>query len=398
MSRKSLSFLSGPANNHMSIAEIQPLNPGATLGVFGGGQLGQMFCQAASRLGFRTHVFAPENESPASQAADWHTAADYHDFRAVEEFAKSVDAVTLEFENVPVATAEAAGRHTLVRPGGEALFTVQDRGREKRFIVGAGVPVAPFAMVRSDEELTVAVEQVGTPAVLKTTKFGYDGKGQTMIHDAASAADAWRYLGRHKCVLEGFIEFRREVSVVVARSADGTTDVCGPIENDHANHILDVSVLPAACSESVAEQARSIAKKLATELEVIGVLCVEFFETDDGQVLVNEIAPRPHNSGHLTIEASEASQFEQQARAIAGMPLGSFEATKPAAMANLLGDLWENGEPNWNRVKEFPEVTLHLYGKAGARKGRKMGHLTAVADTAEAAREAVLAARQAITV
>lgn len=380
----------------MHQSDCTPLEAGATLGVFGGGQLGQMFCQAASRLGFKTHVFAPESESPASQAADWHTAADYHDFAAVEEFAKGVDAVTLEFENVPVATAEAAALHTLVRPGGEALFTVQDRAREKRFIVGAGVPVAPFAMVRSDEELAAGIEEVGTPAVLKTTKFGYDGKGQRMIDQPAAAADAWRYLGRHKCVLEGFVDFRREVSVIVARGADGSTAVCGPVENDHANHILDVSVLPAGCDRAVAERARNIAEQLATELEVIGVLCVEFFETAGGDVLVNEIAPRPHNSGHLTIEACRASQFEQQARAIAGLPLGSFEAERPAAMANLLGELWDGGEPNWSRVKEFPEVTLHLYGKAGARKGRKMGHLAAVADTREAAREAVLAAREAI--
>lgn len=382
----------------MPLATANSTDISSTLGVFGGGQLGRMFCQAAQQLGFTTHVFAPEGESPAGQVADHHTAADFHDFAAVEEFAKSVAAVTLEFENVPVAAVEAAGRHTLVRPGGEALFTVQNRGREKRFLVGAGVPVAPFAMVRSDEELAAAVEKIGVPSVLKTTQFGYDGKGQTMLRDASLAADAWSYLGRHKCVLEGFVEFRREISVVVARSETGEMEVCGPIENDHANHILDVSVLPGGCDDAVAQEACQIAKLVAKELEVVGVVCVEFFETNDGQVIVNEIAPRPHNSGHLTIEACEASQFEQQARAVAGLPLGSFAAKKPAAMANLLGDVWgPNGEePDWDRVAEFPGVTLHLYGKSTARVGRKMGHLTALADTPQAARELVLAAREAV--
>ena len=374
----------------------QPIPPGSTLGVFGGGQLGRMFCQAAKELGFKTRVFAPESDCPASQVADWHSAADYHDFAAVEEFAKSVSAVTLEFENVPVAAVEAAGRHTLVRPGGEALFTVQDRAREKRFLVGAGAPVAPFGIVRSDEELAAAIKQVGCPAVLKTSKFGYDGKGQTMIREAGQASDAWAYLGRMKCVLEGFVDFRREVSVIVARGADGETEVCGPIENDHANHILDVSVLPAACNSEVAEESRRIATLVARELEVVGVVCVEFFETQGGRVIVNEIAPRPHNSGHLTIEASRASQFEQQARAVAGLPLGSFEADRPAAMANLLGDLWEGGEPNWDRIGEFPGVNLHLYGKHSARPGRKMGHLTATANSADAARELVVSAREAL--
>ncbi|TWT88499.1 N5-carboxyaminoimidazole ribonucleotide synthase [Pseudobythopirellula maris] len=372
----------------------EPLPPGSTLGVFGGGQLGRMFCEAASALGFKTHVFAPEGDCPASQAADAHTVADYHDFAAVAGFAESVDAVTLEFENVPVATAEAAARHTRVAPSGEALFMVQNRGREKRFLLGAGVPCAPFAMVRNNDELLAAVDLIGAPSVLKTTQFGYDGKGQVVLHDAAEAADAWAYLGRHKCVLEQFVEFRREVSVVVARGMDGATAVCGPIENDHKNHILDLSLLPAACDESVAAEARRVAELVAKELDLVGVVCVEFFETTDGQVVVNEIAPRPHNSGHLTIEACAASQFEQQARAIAGMPLGSFEAPRPAAMANLLGDLWSAGEPDWDAAKAVDGVQLHLYGKGSARPGRKMGHLTAVADTVEAARDAVLEARR----
>jgi len=380
----------------MSQDVTNPLPTGSTLGVFGGGQLGRMFCQAATQLGFKTHVYAPEPESPAGQDADAHTVADYHDFAAVEEFARSIAAVTLEFENVPVAAVEAAARHTLVRPGGEALFTVQNRGREKRFLVGAGVPVAPFALVRSGDELAAAAEKVGCPAVLKTTQFGYDGKGQTVVKQQADAADAWAYLGRHKCVLEGFVDFRREMSVVVARTAEGQMATCGPIENDHANHILDVSVLPGGCNDAVAQEARRVAKLVAQELEVVGVMCVEFFETTDARVLVNEIAPRTHNSGHLTIEASAASQFEQQVRAVAGLPLASFESPRPAAMANLLGDLWAHGEPAWDRIEDFPGVILHLYGKASARAGRKMGHLTAVADSAQEARRLVVSARQAI--
>ncbi|MEN1680835.1 MAG: 5-(carboxyamino)imidazole ribonucleotide synthase [Planctomycetota bacterium] len=373
-----------------------PLPLGSTLGVFGGGQLGRMFCQAAAKLGFKTHVYAPESDCPAAQVADYHTAGDYYDFALVEQFAREVGAATLEFENVPVATAEAAARHTPVRPGGEALFTIQDRIREKRFLVGAGVPVAPFELVRTEEELAAAVESVGLPGVLKTTRFGYDGKGQVMLREGDDPAEAWAYLGRARCVLEGLVDFHREISVIVARGADGQTALCGPVENDHANHILDVSVLPAACSSDIAERARAKALRVASELEVVGVVCVEFFETTDGRVLANEIAPRPHNSGHLTIEGCVASQFEQQARAVAGLPLAEFAPKAPAAMANLLGDIWEPGEPNWEAIDDYPEVTLHLYGKGTARPGRKMGHLTATSDTPEAALAAVVAARKVI--
>ncbi|WP_231954074.1 5-(carboxyamino)imidazole ribonucleotide synthase [Pirellulimonas nuda] len=367
----------------------------STLGVFGGGQLGRMFCQAASALGYQTHVFAPEAGCPASQVADSHTQADYHDFAEVEAFARSVAAATLEFENVPVATVEAAGRHCPVRPSGEALFTVQNRGREKRFLIGVGVECAPFAMVRSNDELQAAIAQIGAPAVLKTTQFGYDGKGQTMVRDASQASDAWAYLGRHKCVLEGFVSFRRELSVVVARDSQGATSVCGPIENEHANHILDLSVYPASCSPATAAEARRVAVRVAHELDVVGVMCVEFFETEDGRVLVNEVAPRPHNSGHLTIEASPASQFEQQARTLAGLPLGDFTPRGPAAMANLLGDLWSEGEPNWDRATALG-ATVHLYGKTNPKPGRKMGHLTVQAGSPEEARTQAIAARSSL--
>ena len=355
-----------------------------------------MFAQAADQLGYPVHVYAPDEGSPAGQIAARQTTADYHDFHAVEQFAQSVEAVTLEFENVPVAAAEAAARFAPVCPSGEVLFTVQDRSREKRFLAGAGIPITPIGQVRTADELETTARDVGTPAVLKTTKFGYDGKGQRIVQQPDEAADAWAYLGHHKCVWERFVDFRREVSVIVARAADGTMATCGPVENSHANHILDVSVVPAACSEDSAAKAVTIARMVAHELGVVGMVCVEFFETRSGEMLVNEMAPRPHNSGHLTIEACAASQFEQQVRTLAGLPLGDFSPRQPAAMANLLGDLWEDGEPKWDRLREFPDVKLHLYGKRHARPGRKMGHLTVLADTPDEAAATVRAARESV--
>lgn len=384
-----------------------PLPQGSALGVFGGGQLGRMFAQAAQKLGYKAHVYAPESDCPASQVAQLHTAADYHDFQAISQFAQSVGGVTLEFENVPVAAAEAAAYYTPVRPAGEALYTVQDRGREKGFLTAADVPCTPYRNIRTADDLTAAIAQLGAPAVLKTTKFGYDGKGQVIIKSAGDAERAWSHLGRHKCVLEQFIEFEREVSVLVARSVDGEMKTFGPIANAHANHILDVSVYTpnsVAGDESTSATAHAAidaAKKIAVELDLIGIVCVEFFQLPGGEVMVNEIAPRPHNSGHLTIEACQTSQFEQQARALAGLPLGQMTAPRPAAMANLLGDLWASGdnsvEPNWNRLEDFDGVVLHLYGKHAARPGRKMGHLTAVADSPAEAERLVREARQAIT-
>ncbi|MCO6042947.1 5-(carboxyamino)imidazole ribonucleotide synthase [Aeoliella sp. ICT_H6.2] len=372
------------------------LPPNSTLGVFGGGQLGQMFATAAQELGYRVHVYCPESDCPASQVADEHTVADYHDFQAIAKFAQAIDAATLEFENVPVAAAEAAAHFVPVRPAGEALYTVQDRSREKGFLTLAGIATTPFRNVRSADELNAAVEELGTPAVLKTTKFGYDGKGQTIIQQAAETEKAWSYLGRHKCVLEQFIEFEREISVLVARDTDGNMATFGPMENAHANHILDVSVYPAKSPERAARAAIDAARQVAVEIDLVGLACVEFFETPAGEVMVNEIAPRPHNSGHLTIEACSTSQFAQQARTVAGLPVAEMTAPRPAAMANLLGDLWATGEPNWEAVQQFPGVELHLYGKHTAREGRKMGHLTAVADTPAEAERLVREARAAV--
>ncbi len=377
---------------------MSPLPRNSTLGVFGGGQLGQMFATAAAELGFRVHVYCPESDCPASQVAAEHTVADYHDFQAIAQFAQSIDAATLEFENVPVAAAEAAAYYVPVRPGGEVLYTVQDRSREKGFLVAAGISTTPYQNVRSFDDLRRAVSELGTPAVLKTTKFGYDGKGQTIVESPGDADRAWRYLGGHKCVLEQFIDFRREISVLVARDVDGNMQTFGPIENAHANHILDVSVFPAKSSAESAAAAQDAARKVAVELDLVGIACVEFFETVAGEVLVNEIAPRPHNSGHLTIEACGTSQFAQQARTVAGMGVAEMTAPRPAAMANLLGDRWAGGEPNWQVLeRDFPEVKLHLYGKHTARPGRKMGHLTAVADTPEEAERLVREGREAVT-
>jgi 5-(carboxyamino)imidazole ribonucleotide synthase len=374
----------------------QPLPAGSMLGVFGGGQLGRMFAQAAERMGYGVHVYCPEADCPAGQIAARHTQADYHDFQSIAEFAQQVAAVTLEFENVPVAAAEAAAYYVPVCPNGEALYTVQDRSREKGFLSTAGVPCAPYRNVRTADELHAAVGSLKCPAVLKTTKFGYDGKGQVVIQSAEQADDAWARLGKHKCVLEKFIPFRREISVLVARGVDGTMETFGPMENSHARHILDVSIYPSASDPEVARQAVVAARRVATELDLVGIACVEFFETEEGEVLVNEIAPRPHNSGHLTIEAASTSQFEQQVLTLTGRPPGKMEAPRPAAMANLLGDLWAQGEPQWDRVADFPGVVLHLYGKHSARPGRKMGHLTALADSPEEAANLVRAARDAV--
>ena len=374
--------------------------PGSTIGVLGSGQLGRMFAIAARRMGYRVHTLSPDYDTPTGQVADREVQAAYDDLDAVRDFARGVDVVTFEFENVSAAATEAAAEHAPVRPAGSVLHTTQNRLREKGFLSGAGFPVAPFAAVRSLEDLTAALARLGTPAVLKTAGWGYDGKGQMKIAAPEEAATAWAAVGGQECVLEAFVDFEREVSVVAARGLDGSFAHFGVIENRHSRHILDVSVAPAAVPSSIEEDAAGIARGILEGLGVVGVLCVEMFLTRDGRLLVNELAPRPHNSGHLTFDACVTSQFEQQLRAITGLALGSTELLRPAAMANLLGDLWEDGEPDWAAAARFPEVKLHLYGKATARPGRKMGHLTALAAMAATPEEAVrrvMAAREALT-
>ncbi len=356
-----------------------------------------MFAIAARRMGYRVHTFSPESDTPTGQVADTEVNAEYEDLDAVREFAKNVDIITFEFENVPFETVAAAEKHAPVRPRGEVLHIAQNRLREKTFLSKNNFPHAPFRHVKNLEELKKAVAEIGAPCVLKTAGFGYDGKGQARIKSTDESENAFAEIGEQEAVLEKFIPFEREVSVVAARDLQGNFADYGVIENRHENSILDVSFAPAFASPKIEREAVEIARAILEKLDVVGVLCVEFFLTEDGKLLVNELAPRPHNSGHLTVDACVTSQFEQQMRAVCGFNLGATGFYKPAAMANLLGDLWENGEPSWAKALQFPYVKLHLYGKAEARTGRKMGHLTALSDTAENAAKVVCAARKALT-
>jgi len=370
--------------------------PGSTLGVLGSGQLGRMFAIAARRLGYRVHVLSPDDDTPTGQVADVEIRAAYNDLDAVAEFARGVDVVTFEFENVPLSAAECAERFAPVRPSGAVLHTTQNRIREKMFLRSNAIPVAPFAVVRSREELLNAVEQIGCPAVLKTADWGYDGKGQVRIASPGEATDVWEARMASESVLEAFVDFRCELSVIVARGLDGSKITYGPIRNAHSHHILDVSVMPAVVRPRITADAVEIAREISGRLDIVGVLCVEFFVTSDGKLLVNELAPRPHNSGHLTIDACVTCQFEQQVRSICGLPLGSPAQHRPAAMANLLGDVWLPSPPAWELALAQGDVKLHLYGKSLARPGRKMGHITALADTPELAKHRVRTAREAI--
>jgi 5-(carboxyamino)imidazole ribonucleotide synthase len=374
-----------------------PLLPGSVIGVLGSGQLGRMLGLAARRLGYRLLTYSPDADSPTGQIADGEVVGQYDDLDALRAFAARTDVVTFEFENVPSASVAAIAERTLVRPAGAVLHTTQHRGREKGFLTRAGIPVAPHALVDTLDDLTAAIGRLGCPSILKTASFGYDGKGQVRIDAPGDAPAAWERIGRQPAVLEACIDFDLELSVVAARGADGAIADYGAIENAHARHILDVSLAPARVSPAVARDAAAIAHATLEALDVVGVLCVEMFLTRDGRVLVNELAPRTHNSGHLTIEACATSQFEQQVRAICGLPLGSTAMVRPAAMANLLGDLWADGEPRWTDALARPGVGLHLYGKRDAKPGRKMGHLTALGDTAEAAAATVRDARAALT-
>lgn len=371
--------------------------PGATIGVLGSGQLGRMFALAARSMGYRVHTFSPDDaDTPTGQIADQEIKADYLDLDRVREFARAVDVVTFEFENVPAATVAAVAEIVSVRPGGESLHTTQHRLREKSFLQRHNFPVATFRHVTSAEELQSAIGEIKLPAVLKTAGWGYDGKGQRTLNDLHEADEAFRAIGATDAVLEKFIRFEREISVVVARGVDGAFADYGVIENAHRNHILDYSIAPAQVSARVSREAIEIAREIARLFDYIGVLCVEFFLTADEKIYVNEIAPRPHNSGHLTIDACVTNQFEQQVRAVCGLPLGSTEQLRPAAMVNLLGDLWHAGEPDWHAACAVsPHVKLHLYGKRDARPRRKMGHLTALAASSETTDDALQLARAA---
>jgi len=367
---------------------------GSTLGLFGGGQLGRMFAKAAARLGYHVHVFAPDEESPAAEVSLHHTRAPYDDLDAVAAFAKSVDAVTYEFENVLGPTLETAAQFAPVRPHTCVLSVTRNRLDEKGFLTKNGVPVAGFRPAANAEQLEQARVELGGRVVVKTTAFGYDGKGQAMVHGEGESAAAWKKIGSpDEAIVEQFIPFEGECSMLVSRSARGKTVFFGPFYNDHQNHILDLTRWSAVDDSPVAHQAREACATVADALALDGMICIEFFILSNG-LLVNEIAPRPHNSGHLTLEACSISQFEQQVRLAAGYdPVEPVPRAPAAAMVNLLGDLWENGEPDWAAVLACSNVSFHLYGKSAPKPGRKMGHLTVLAESAEAAAKEALAAR-----
>lgn len=375
----------------------QPFLPGATIGVMGGGQLGRMFAVAARRMGFRVHTFSPEEDGPAAQFSDVSTVADYGDEAAVREFVQQIDLLTFEFENIPSATVEWCANHIPVRPNAAVLHTAQHRLREKEFLSKSGFPVARYAAIRSRADLDGALRTIGTPAILKTAGFGYDGKGQQFVDGSKSADELWVDRPGDELVLEQAIDFEREISVIVARSPNGTAETLPVSENIHRNHILDVTIVPARVGETIAREAAELACSVAEKLNVVGLLAVEMFQNRDGELLVNELAPRPHNSGHWSIEGCTTSQFEQHVRAVCGLPLGSTELLRPSAMANLLGDLWTHGEPDWAAALQTPNVRVHLYGKREPRPRRKMGHLTATAASIDEAVDAVRRARSALT-
>lgn len=349
------------------------LSPGATIGILGGGQLGRMVAMAAAKLGFDAHVYTDEDDSPASRVAASTTVAAFDDEAALANFASVVDVVTTEFENVPARTAEVLIAHgAVVRPGANAIAIAQDRVLEKRFLNEAGVATTPFAAIESEGDLEAALQGLPPPAILKTRRFGYDGKGQTRITRTDDAPAAWAAISARPAILEALAPFEREISVVAARSADGSFAAFDPAENTHVDGILRVSRAPSSLPQAILDEAVASTKRVAVALDYVGVLTVEFFVLHDGRLLANEMAPRVHNSGHWTEAACLTSQFEQQVRAVAGWPLGPTDRLADAEMHNLIGDdalAWEN-------LAADPNVRLHLYGKREAREGRKMGHFT----------------------
>jgi 5-(carboxyamino)imidazole ribonucleotide synthase len=371
--------------------------PGEWLGLLGGGQLGRMFCMAAQSMGFRVCVLDPGDDSPAGAVADDHIRADYLDQSALVEIAQRCRAVTTEFENVPAAAMRRLADHCLVRPAADSVAVAQDRVHEKRFMVSHGIAVGPHVVVQRIDDLEAAELKL-FPAILKTARLGYDGKGQFNVATREDAIEAWSRGGRVPCVLEQRLRLHQEVSCLVCRGADGAMTTFPVVENAHRGGILAVSVAPARVTAETADRAREIARKVAERLNYVGVLCVEFFVLEGGRVLVNEMAPRPHNSGHFTIDACVTSQFEQQARILAGLPLGSTAQFAPAVMLNILGDVWFHGgqkrEPAWADALAIEDAKLHLYGKREARPGRKMGHVTVLGDSvAQALERATAVAR-----
>ena len=386
-------MLETPAVRHLP---IPPQLPGSWLGLLGGGQLGRMFCMAAQSLGYKVCVLDPGEDSPAGAVADRHLRADYEDPVALEELARLCHSATTEFENVPAGALDFLAEHCVVSPAGASVAIAQDRIVEKAFVRDCGIEVAPYAEVRSAADLRSADASL-YPGILKAARLGYDGKGQARVADRHEALAAFESFGRVPCVLERRLDLSMEVSVIVARGFDGLAVAYPVSENVHRGGILAVSTVPARVSQQVSARAIDATLKIAQAMNYVGVLCVEFFVLSDGRLLVNEMAPRPHNSGHYTIDACVSSQFEQQVRAMTGLPLGSVRQHEPAVMINLLGDIWFGDpgaqapvEPDWARVLRHPQANLHLYGKAQPRRGRKMGHVTVLGGSLdEAVRVAV---------
>jgi 5-(carboxyamino)imidazole ribonucleotide synthase len=372
------------AASHAQRPAAGMIEPGAWLGLLGGGQLGRMFTMSAQSMGYRVMVLDPGAHSPAGSVADRHVQADYLDQTALGVLAAECAAVTTEFENVPAESLRFLAQHCRVSPAADSVAVAQDRILEKQFLRDAGLEVAPYAVIRSEDDLAAPAEGL-LPGILKRSRLGYDGKGQVRVRSRQDAAEAFRALGSEPCVLEQLLPLQLELSCVVARGYDGALTAWPVAENEHAGGILDISIVPARVPPALAEAATQAATAVAAQLDYRGVLCVEFFVLSDGRLLANEIAPRPHNSGHYTIDACVTSQFEQQARVLCGMPLGDPRLHGPAVMVNILGDLWAQGQPHWMHVLRHPCAKLHLYGKREARPGRKMGHYTVLGGSVQEA-------------
>lgn len=367
------------------------LLPGKTIGVLGGGQLGRMFAHAAERLGYRIHIYEPAEDSPAGEVAAKEINAPYTDLEQLKAFAKACDVVTYEFENIPVEPLWSIEKIVRLHPHWNVLEVCQNRMREKTWLRKNGFPHVPFTEVEAGDDLAAGIRRIGTPCVVKTADFGYDGKGQLKVTDAASSAKAVAAFAKQRAVVEKYIDFKCELSVIVARTAKGAMRTFPVAENIHTKHILDFSIAPARVPEAIRVEAENLGKAIAEKMDVVGLIAIELFLTDRGEILINELAPRPHNSGHYTMDACVTSQFEQHVRAVCGLPLGNVDLISPAVMVNILGDAWKwrdgqlTGEPNWSAVLSAPRAKLHLYGKREPRVGRKMGHFTVSADTVEQA-------------
>lgn len=365
------------------------IQPGEWLGMLGGGQLGRMFCHAAQRMGYRVAVLDPDSDSPAGAVADLHIQCVYDDPTGLERLVQRCAAITTEFENVPAESLAALAAHSQVRPAANAVAVTQDRSREKAFFIETGIPVAPYADIQSLDDIRSAADEL-FPGILKVARFGYDGKGQARVRNRSEASEAFHALGQAACVLEALMPLADELSIVLARDHKGDSVCYPPTYNEHRDGILAVSRAGFPDGQpSLTQQAIQYATRVAQQLDYVGVLCVELFILQDGRLIVNEMAPRPHNSGHYTMDASISSQFEQQVRVLAGMPLGAVDSVAPAIMLNILGDVWfadgaeKPSEPSWDQVLAVPGAHLHLYGKKAVRAGRKMGHITVVGATPE---------------